>query len=69
MCAIKSLFLEQFAAVKVSVIKTNNASTTDHKPPDIVSPAWSQDTVALRGVIKKDGAEGARDEPFQRAVC
>ncbi len=42
------------AAVKVCVIKTNNASITDHKPGDIASPVWSQDTVALRGVIKRD---------------
>lgn len=42
------------AAVKVRVIKTNNASIMDHKPGDIVSPVWSQDTVALRGVIKRD---------------
>lgn len=42
------------SAVKVRVMKTNNASITDHKPGDIVSPVWGQDTVALWGVIKRD---------------
>lgn len=33
------------AAVKVCVIKTNNASITDHKPGDVTSPVRSQDAV------------------------
>lgn len=40
--------------VKVCVIKTNKASIIDHKPGDIAGPGQSQDTVALRGVVKRD---------------
>lgn len=37
--------------VKVCVIKTNKASIIDHK---LAGPGQSQDTVALRGVVKRD---------------
>lgn len=52
------------AAFKERVIKTNNASNTDHKPGDIVSPVCSQDTVALRGAIKRRRQGGLEPNLF-----
>lgn len=53
MCTIKSVLFETLpnnldlttVAVKVRVIKTNNASITDHKPGDVAGPDRSQDAV------------------------
>lgn len=56
------------AVIKVCVIKTNNASITDHKPVDIESPGQRQDT---EGRYKRKQTRGARarGKPLQRAVC